>query len=64
MSGKPSLRSHPQLRHWLVIGAVIVVLIITVFAWNSAAAAVSPMENVSCSMADRFESTNRVFARR
>jgi hypothetical protein len=28
---------QPQLRHWLVIALVLVVLIVTLFAWNSAA---------------------------
>jgi hypothetical protein len=28
---------HPQVRHWLVIALVVLALIVTLFAWNSAA---------------------------
>ena len=38
---KPPLRNstngQPQLRHWLIIALVILALIVTLFAWNSAA---------------------------
>ncbi len=59
MSGKSLFEKHPQLRHWLVIATVVIVLIITVFAWNSAAA--SGMDIVSCPAADWAESKSRVF---
>ena len=55
-------KSKPQPRHWLLIVTVVVVLLITVFAWNSATGAASGMEIRSPQVADRLES-RRVFPR-
>ena len=63
MPGKSVFRKHPQLRHWLVIVTVVFVLIITVFAWNSAAAATSGMEIVADPAAGWVESGNGVRVR-
>ena len=37
LSFRNATNGQPQLRHWLIIALVVLALIVTLFAWNSAA---------------------------